>query len=274
MKCYVVNLDRRIERFHGFIQHNPDIGLEVIRFPGVDGSQFTEVPPEVDQRKIRIQLGKDPGRMGGVFGCYLSHIRALKTFLATGDDFAVLAQDDAVFPPHSDRWLQDVTETWDDEWDLLFLFRGHERGLYLPYRKCGTRQLAISLWKNSGAVACVVSRDGARRIVEGLKTITMAYDASLDHEWLFGFRTATLIPYPVKLRPIGESDTIPWARRSRLSALRRYWTVWPVRWYRTFCRLIYRYRRWRSLKKRHRSDGPTGESGLRSDIGISGGDRS
>ena len=249
MKCYVVNLDRRIERFHEFVRCNPELGLEIVRFPGVDGSQLTEVPPQVDTWKIRVQIGKDPNRMGGVFGCYLSHLRVLEAFLSTGDDFAVLAQDDAQFPPHSELWLQDVTATYEDDWDLLFLYRNH-RGWYLPYRQCGNRQLAINLWKDSGAVACVVSREGAKRLVAGLQKITMAYDASLDHEWLFGFRTSTLIPFPVTLRPIDQSDTIPWSRHSKLSALRRYWTVWPIRWYRTLCRFIYRYRRWRSLSHR------------------------
>src|ERR1035437_3296376 len=84
----VINLDRSPDRLAGATRHLQGLGLNFLRVPGVDGVALPEPLPGIDRDLFRTCHGRE--LRGTDAGCYLSHLRALSRFLATGHRYGVI----------------------------------------------------------------------------------------------------------------------------------------------------------------------------------------
>ena len=82
-KIYCINLDKRIDRWKLAEPHFKDLGLDVERVPGYDGSALgLEFPPEIKE---------------GAVGCSLSHLFTIKLAKQNNLENFLLLEDDVVF---------------------------------------------------------------------------------------------------------------------------------------------------------------------------------
>lgn len=113
---YVINLDRRQEKWERMKNILNERGMKAYRFSAVDGWNISE--------KVQKRLaGNYPVRMlPGEIGCLLSHISVIKDALRRGFNTVWIFEDDIEFiedPHQMSEYLSELKKI-DPKWDILY----------------------------------------------------------------------------------------------------------------------------------------------------------
>ena len=93
MQIYVINLTRRADRLAKMDTALKALGLPYTRIEAIDGADADTGQP------------KDHGLPASAYACYLSHLKAYRAFLETGDSHCVIMEDDVALSPHLPKAL-------------------------------------------------------------------------------------------------------------------------------------------------------------------------
>jgi glycosyl transferase family 25 len=193
---YLINLDRAVERREFMEAQLQDLRLEYRRVPAVLGADLEEPIKGFDETGFKIRTGKH--RNPGEIGCYFSHLNVLEAFLESEQEFALVLEDDAHLPAELPGLL-DAAMARRKCWDLLRLSSSRE-GEYRPIADLDEKhQLVINLKVLKNTAAYFINRRAAAACLEQLRPMRLPYDVALDRDWTMNFRTACIIPFPVKL---------------------------------------------------------------------------
>lgn len=209
--AYIINLEHAEQRWEHMRSQLEALGIDYTRVEGVYGDQLADPIQGYDERKYQILTGKVTNKRE--IGCYFSHIEAMKLFLESTHSYALILEDDITLPANIDELLT-AAAAYSADWDMIRLSSSRE-GRHLPFARLnGEFQLTYNLkvLKNTGAY--VVNRHAAQCCVNKMMPMCLPYDRALDREWNFGFKTACMIPFPVKLEEEFPSQ-IPKAKRIR-----------------------------------------------------------
>jgi GR25 family glycosyltransferase involved in LPS biosynthesis len=174
---YVINMKRNPERFASFTRKffNSDLD-SLIRIEAIDGKQITINGVVSDDALKEIESAERVGfrlkhyqLTRGAVGCYLSHMKAYQTFLASENyDIALIFEDDAIVTPHLKKRILSALDALPDNWDLALLGCN-----------CRSCVLANSEWNRVsrfwGLYACAVNRKGAQKILDLLMSVKKIY---------------------------------------------------------------------------------------------------
>lgn len=209
---YLINLCDASARLKTMQTHLADRHLEHIRVEAVHGDQLTDPIQGYARHSYHLRTGKVTNKRE--IGCYLSHIKALKTFLASEHPVALILEDDAILPTNIHPLLDALLQQ-SAHWDLVRL-TAEKEGHYLPVIPIlDGHQLAYNTHALKNTAAYLINRQAAQRCVRKMVPMRQPYDVALDREWSFGVRTLCVVPFPVKLKA-GEPGQIPKAKRLRI----------------------------------------------------------
>ncbi len=244
--AYVINMDGARERWQLMEGQLDALGLPYERFAAIDGKALGGTHPDFSALSYRLMHGRR--FIPGEIGCYLSHVGALKAFLASGHDHALVLEDDVVIDPRTPALIEAAIAA--GTWDILRLstVNSGRKHAYLPLS--ADHDLAIALTREKGAGAYVVTRRGAEWMA-GMLPIRMAWDIAFDTEYLHGLRTAFIVPVPCD-QNTGMATQIQNSIRKYKLPSWRYLTVFPVRAFLETSRLVVRSARLASLRLSHR----------------------
>ncbi len=201
---YVINLDRDKERLASVSANLEALGLGFERLPAVMGKDVPGWEQLVDLPTYAWRNRLDTPRAGEV-GCYLSHLKALDTFLQTDAPWCVVLEDDVEVLPACAEVLRALSEK--DDWDLVKLFNFHS-GMPVRKRSLGPgHHLVVHLTRTTSSAAYVVNRRGAERLIQSMRPITEQVDHALDRPWDNGLRVRGIRPMPVVLAPVATTTS-------------------------------------------------------------------
>src|SRR5690606_26194230 len=101
MRSYIINLDRAPERMERMINILNSFSVDFVRCAAIDGQSFTH--EMIDIYSSRRMQGK-PLTLGEI-ACSESHLSAYRQILASGDEYAVVMEDDLHFSKDAARFL-------------------------------------------------------------------------------------------------------------------------------------------------------------------------
>ena len=210
---YVINLDRDTERMASIRANLDGLGLPFERLAAVMGKDVTEWEKLVDLPAYAWRNRLDIPRAGEV-GCYLSHLKAMETFLRTDAPWCVILEDDVEVLPACADVLRSLAEK--DDWDLVKLFNFHS-GLPVKKRALGSaHHLVAHLTRTTSSAAYVVNRRAAETLMQSMRPITEQVDHALDRPWETGLRVRGIRPMPVVLAPVAATtSTIDYQGRGK-----------------------------------------------------------
>ena len=201
---YVINLDRDAERMASIRANLEGLGLPFERLSAVMGKDVPEWEKLVDMSAYAWRNRLDTPRAGEV-GCYLSHLKAMETFLRTDAPWCVILEDDVEVLPACADVLRSLAEK--DDWDLVKLFNFHS-GLPVKKRALGAgHHLVVHLTRTTSSAAYVVNRRAAETLLKSMRPITEQVDHALDRPWETGLRTRGIRPMPVVLAPVAHTTS-------------------------------------------------------------------
>lgn len=225
--AYIINMDRSPERLQAMAVWLEAYGIPWQRVAAVDGRRLDlEASPEVSASGYRRLHGKEINPAEA--GCYLSHVRAFRQFLASGHDYALVLEDDAMFAADPGPVLARLMER-PGRWDLVKL-SGYHSGCPVALEPLASgHALCVALTKYSGSNAYLVNRRAARLYERRLLPMKLPYDHAFDRPWLYGVKFRMVSP--ALCRP-DESGTLP----STIADSRQR----KLPWYRRLSVVLYR----------------------------------
>ncbi len=247
--AYVLNLARAPQRLAAMQARLSALGVAFTRIEGVDGATLAADALAALTHRNRYYKPLRPGEVG----CYLGHVEALRSFLASPAHFCLLLEDDACFEDGFLPALAAALERRRAEadplcrWDVLKLCNRRRRWMPLAPLAAGHCLVEYGPSVPSTTTAAVWTREGATRFLAAFSRVSRPVDCDLQHPWESGLRILSVHPPVVSAEPVPSTigggkprSRNPWPKL-RYEALR----LWP-RW-RHFSRLYgpLFWRRWR-----------------------------
>lgn len=120
LKGYVINLASSSDRMDNARQELEAHNIDPVRVDGFDGRTIDlEQFAPYDDRKARNFMGRS--MTGGEVGCYVGHQRALSAFRDSGDEIAIVFEDDITFAKEANSSLGPLLD-WlrtRDDWHCV-----------------------------------------------------------------------------------------------------------------------------------------------------------
>lgn len=153
MKCYLINLDRSVERLSFMMEQAKALGVDIERVRAVEVGEF---PPTIAA----------PSLYPGEVACFLSHRKCWKLIAEGSDDFAVIFEDDAVLSTDATRFLTS-TDWLPSTADIVKLETFGQR-VFLRRRgaeKALNRKIRVLASWHAGTAGYVISKQMAQRLL-------------------------------------------------------------------------------------------------------------
>ena len=211
LQTFVINLKDATKRWAHMKKALDKVGLAYTRIEAVLGKDLEEPIHEFNEPRFNILTGKHKNY--GEIGCYLSHIKALKEFLKSNSDYALILEDDVNLPDHLPELITEAI-THDQHWDLLRLSSSRD-GQYIKIANMSSDSELVyntKVLKNTGAY--VINRKAAQACIDKMLPMSLPFDVALDRDWDYDFKTACIIPFPVTCQDFATQ--INKAKRIRL----------------------------------------------------------
>lgn len=227
LQTWVINLDRAPERLARISAQLQALALPFTRLSAVDARALRpEQMATLDGVAYRRKHGMTPAL--GELGCYLSHVEALRLFLAGGASCALILEDDVLLHTSLPAVLRGLMAN-PGRWDMVKLSAVHsgtpQNVLALSPGLAPQHHLAVMLSRCTGSSAYLVNRRAAQAYLRepgGLLPMQLPYDHVFDQGWRFGLKVRLVTPTPCGhdseiastiVAPPGASRKFKWTRR-------------------------------------------------------------
>tara|TARA_R110002020_G_scaffold367683_3_gene579551 strand:+ start:12039 stop:14138 length:2100 start_codon:yes stop_codon:yes gene_type:complete len=223
---FVVNLASSSDRWAFMKNRAAEIGLHLHRIEAVDGRKI----PSEDWTDIdRAAFERNTGRriLPGEYGCYRSHILALQAFIDSSAAYGVILEDDVV--PDADMMARTQA--------IIDTFPGLDMVKLVNHRAVGFIRLDAT-WRadrigrtlagpQGSAAAYLVSRKGAKQLVEALNKMSWPWDVALETYWETGINGLTVEKNILEFSQLrSQSSIAPDGYNDRFPVLQRIPTAY------------------------------------------------
>jgi len=199
IKCFVINLDRCVERMKITTDILNNLNLKFERVAAIDANKMEDENwKKVSRKGYEICNGKSMHITE--IGCYLSHVKALQQFLDSDYQFGLILEDDMEFNDDFNECLESVVKN-NEHWDMVKFNGSHVRPKYMVRKKnMGKYSLVANFTRCTKAGAYIVNRKAAQSYVEKLTPIYTQIDHVLDRAWKFKIKVRLAFPLPARER--------------------------------------------------------------------------
>jgi GR25 family glycosyltransferase involved in LPS biosynthesis len=171
IKTFVVNLDRRPDRWETFLAKNQKTldFLEFKRYSAVDGLKLT-----TNKFLHRIFEGNDYNMRTGIVGCALTHIKLYIDLVYSEDDIYIIFEDDIEISKDFKKEFFYILKAIND-WDICFLAHSSKN----KFKDGPNRHLIKLNTKDSlqvsygGTFAYMISKKGALKLLSFINKVGM-----------------------------------------------------------------------------------------------------
>lgn len=224
LPIYVINLDRRADRWQVISGDIERLGLTATRIPGVEAATLAEFDEQ--ERKAGKPPTLPPINLGSAAGM-IGHTKALKSLLKSEAPAALILEDDAELALDTPSLMQS-TDWWPDGSMLIRLEEGR-RHRRLLRRVCGKTPSGRDLRRFEkfapGAAAYLINREGARHLIEAFKSPVESVDHTIFDLQVSGtarrLRTCQIVPAMARQRRDDNSDIAGWRPERKLRGLKQ-----------------------------------------------------
>jgi glycosyl transferase family 25 len=193
IKIYLINLEHSEKRRAQMVESLARLGLDYTWFQAVDGTKdWGSLVSSVDMKAFELKTGRKV--LKGEIGAYHSHLGVWDAFIETGQNVALVLEDDVVFH-HDFLTALKIALASIDRWDFLKLNK--IRAKHPIYQgSLGPYTLNAYLGAATGLGAYLITRQTAQMLRPRMLPITRPIDHELDRVFHHRFRHLGLEPFP------------------------------------------------------------------------------
>jgi glycosyl transferase, family 25 len=247
IRAYVINLESATKRWSHIQSVFPKLDISFFRVPAIEGKTLRLEPSDYSESWYRCLHGRETNPPE--VGCYLSHLKALRGFLETGAELALICEDD-IMPGTDLTTVLSRALACRRFWNVLRLSGLSEGWPLKVTRLCGDYWLCINVARIKGSGAYVVDRKAARVFTTRLLPMMLPYDHAIDREWFHGLTAACILPFPIIQRQKRFGSSIQTYAQAKLPLFRRWLTTYPYQAFNEITRWICRVALFLSMKLR------------------------
>lgn len=236
-RAYIINLERAPERWQHMSKAFGEAGISTVRVPAIDGKKIDLPLSEFDNKKFH----RYHGRNINVFevACYLSHLKAIQSFLKSNDEVAMICEDD-LFLKRECKQVVEVALENKSFWNILRL-TGLRAGRAFRIKEIiPSYFLTLHVGRLKGAGAYLIDRKAAAIFVRELLPMWLPWDHALDREWNFGLKALAVAPFPISQTEEKFESSIQTLSQPKRSTFERCLTTYPYQALNECLRWIYR----------------------------------
>lgn len=212
---WVITLKRSEARRTSLMSRLAPSGIKVNWFDAVDGGLLTD-----DQvrrlNKLRLRYYAS-GLTRGELGCYLSHRALLEQIAGMPQDATLVLEDDAELDPHFVEVVDALVALGG--FDLISLDGHPKRRRYVDECTLPAGYARVRSYESkSGAVAYIVSREGARKLASYCDDVIHPIDVAIKRYWDYNGALFNIVPTIAREKP-GTVSSIGELGRRTMTAL-------------------------------------------------------
>jgi glycosyl transferase family 25 len=236
---YAINLDRSIERWQDIHNQAERFGLEITRVSAIDGTRIEDNARTNYIEEAFVRVNGRP-MLAEEYGCYLAHLKALRTFLKSNAEYAVILEDDICLQRDLLQRTAQIISKMPSA-DVVKLLNHRTVWFRSSTRTELGDLIGRCFFGPQGSAACyLVTRKGAGKVLAALKEINFPFDVALERGWGTKLQVYTVKDNLLELSPRSRESQIADRAKYRsikLPGLRRV----PTHVFRTaeFFRRIY-----------------------------------
>ena len=233
----LINLDRATDRWEFIKNAFAESKHEVTRISAIDGNLLKFPNADYNEGRYHWLHGRptNPRHVG----CYLSHVNAMRAFLETEDQHAIIAEDDLVLQPNFEETIDEAL-THSKCWNLLRISGLSDGKPAKVAQMKNGYSLNISFGRMKGTGAYLIDRKAAEAFVKHLLPMRLPIDHAMDREWLCNLRSLAILPFPASQVDSGFKSGIQVGKSLKFSATRRWFTTYPYQAVNELSRYIFR----------------------------------
>ncbi len=171
---YYINLDRSEERNSQLLHTLKDFNYDIHRISAVDGKNLTyeDVPEYMYEYREKYHTHLTFGEIA----CTLSHKKALKEFLQSDYDYAIILEDDAIITPQLNTLLEHIESVRG--WDIIKLENRKIKAKDQNYKVKEIEDLSLYIPKyvHWCSLAIMYTKIGAEKVLAMNEEIYYAFD--------------------------------------------------------------------------------------------------
>ena len=228
---FIINIESAHDRRHQIETDFSALGIPVKFISAIDGRKLTQMPDFYRRKSFIWRMRREitPGETG----CYLSHLKTLRTFLDSGKEFGLICEDDAL--PHSDLvFVLNELLKYSDKWELVRLHYDIKHSI--SFCKIWNDYRLVTMIQGMRSSTCyLVNRRGAELLLKKLKVMNQLYDTALFSGWI-NIREMAVFPPPIELSFCARESTIGYNKNTA----RFLWCI-PARIFFKFKTRLWRY---------------------------------
>lgn len=236
---FCISLTRATARRAAMTKRLDALGFPYQIIDAVDGAtlDLSQFGDRLRLDKFRRKFGRD--MLPGEIGCFLSHYNLWESLIATGEEYALVLEDDVDLSADFAAVVADVVAL-ELEWDVVLLHTPRKHRVDSIVRKMGGGDYALGRPKRrlAGTAGYLIRLRGARRLHEYCREINSPIDIQYGEWWRSGLVFYCLYPKVVlEMEPestIGKTNYRDASLQERLIA--SCWRKWDRQ-----CRRIYRW---------------------------------
>lgn len=200
MQTYVINLRSDVEKRESSLAKLGAVEIAPTLIDAVDGRNLSAADiAKVYDADVNRRLGKRPMTAAEI-GCYLSHRKAWTAFLASGDDLALVLEDDFEFVADIRAFL-DYAAWRVDSGAMVKVDAPRLRGHVYNTTDCGPFRLIRTDILEPRTTGYIVGRKAAKLLLDRTRRFFRPIDNDLKHLWEHGVPIFTAWPQLAREHP-------------------------------------------------------------------------
>lgn len=240
LPVYLINIDRATDRLAEMQRQSDEFGIRIERVDGVDGALLPlEQWIDVDHERFQRRHGRVI--LPGEYGCYRSHLLALRQFLDGDSPSAIIIEDDIALNGDFLARALAVQEAAPKA-EVIKLVNHRWGGFRATTSSRKGDVVGRCLFGPQGSTACyLVTRSGAEKIVRSLAVMSLPWDVAVERGWDMRASIYTTRTNIAGFSPLQRTTMIGW-RRDYRAAKSSAWRRIPAHVFRTvdfFRRIAY-----------------------------------
>jgi glycosyl transferase family 25 len=243
--CWVISLNPSSENAQKLLADLECQGVDAAFFPAIDGRVGMPVLEGGEQILGNLAMVRHGKRLtASELGCYLSHLRAIKTAYRDGHEYVCVIEDDVVIENLFGEVYRSVLEKNLDMVRLMSL-RIRKRTVLEPL--VGEHRLVRPERGGLGTQAYVLNRVGMKKFIDYAQNIYEPVDKVFDHFFLFGLKVFAVEPH-VAYELVHETSVAKSSNTATDKPILWHRVVFhPVKLWFSLRRHFYRFCHWRDL---------------------------